>query len=153
MGILMYVCVCVGNGLIRGSVTFFCARFWRWALVEKADLATVVGGVGVVEWFWGGEVLWRVVGVRYLQVVRGRKMGRMAERFIACGGVGLRGDSELVRFRWCWWCGFRCLRFRDCQVEVAKLGYCARDLTSSLVWFSVTTMINKSSGEKYFSIL
>jgi hypothetical protein len=66
---------------MRGSTTFFGARFCRCAVVEKADLHSDVA-VGVVR-EQGCAVLWRAFRVRYLQMVRGRKTGGKAERFIA----------------------------------------------------------------------
>lgn len=71
--------------LIRGSTTFFGARFCRCAVVEKADLHSDVA-VGVVR-EQGCAVLWRAFGMRYLQIVRGRKIGRNAERFIVVGAM------------------------------------------------------------------
>jgi hypothetical protein len=71
------------NALIRGSTTFFGARFCRRAVVEKADLhSAVVVGVVVLGRAGGCGLLWRVFDVRYLQTVEGRKMGRKAEKFI-----------------------------------------------------------------------
>ena len=72
--------------LMRGSMTFFGARFCRCAVVEKADLHNDVA-VGVVR-EQGCAVLWRAFGMRYLQIVSGRNTGRNAERFIVVDVMG-----------------------------------------------------------------
>lgn len=64
--------------LIRGSTTFFGARFCRRAVVEKADLKAVVAAVVAV----GNVVRCRALGMRYFEGLTGRRTERKAERFI-----------------------------------------------------------------------
>lgn len=73
--------------LIRGSVVFLGPRFraCRWDVVEKGDV-----GVGAMDRN-EGAILCAAVGRRHFDELRGRKIGRKAERFM----VG-RVDVQLV---------------------------------------------------------